>query len=163
MINKKGLWFLTLFSLILVLSVYYVTLPEELILTNATNNTENESTVNIEEKSALESLRIESDADLEVAMKELQEILTNVDSSMEEKNSAFEQMKELNENRGVEQSLEKKLQETYNLETFVKINGSDIQVVVSSSEHDKTLANNIMRTIQENFDTKKYVSVKFQG
>ena len=163
MINKKGLWFLTLFSLILVLSVYYVTLPEELILTNATNNTENESTVNIEEKSALESLRIESDADLEVAMKELQEILTNVDSSMEEKNSAFEQMKELNENRGIEQSLEKKLQETYNLETFVKINGSDIQVVVSSSEHDKTLANNIMRTIQENFDTKKYVSVKFQG
>ncbi len=163
MINKKGLWFLTLFSLILVLSVYYVTLPEELILTNATNNTENESTVNIEEKSALESLRIESDADLEVAMKELQEILTNVDSSMEEKNSAFEQMKELNENRGVEQSLEKKLQETYKLETFVKINGSDIQVVVSSSEHDKTLANNIMRTIQENFDTKKYVSVKFQG
>lgn len=163
MINKKGLWFLTLFSLILVLSVYYVTLPEELILTNATNNIENESTVNIEEKSALESLRIESDADLEVAMKELQEILTNVDSSMEEKNSAFEQMKELNENRGVEQSLEKKLQETYKLETFVKINGSDIQVVVSSSEHDKTLANNIMRTIQENFDTKKYVSVKFQG
>ena len=163
MINKKGLWFLTLFSLILVLSVYYVTLPEELILTNATNNTENESTVNIEEKSALESLRIESDADLEVAMKELQEILTNVDSSMEEKNSAVEQMKELNENRGVEQSLEKKLQETYKLETFVKINGSDIQVVVSSSEHDKTLANNIMRTIQENFDTKKYVSVKFQG
>ena len=163
MINKKGIWFLTLFSLILVLSVYYVTLPEELILTNATNNTENESTVNIEEKSALESLRIESDADLEVAMKELQEILTNVDSSMEEKNSAFEQMKELNENRGVEQSLEKKLQETYKLETFVKINGSDIQVVVSSSEHDKTLANNIMRTIQENFDTKKYVSVKFQG
>ena len=34
MINKKSLWFLTLFSLILVLSVYYVTMPNELLLTN---------------------------------------------------------------------------------------------------------------------------------
>ena len=163
MINKKGLWFLTLFSLILVLSVYYVTLPEELVLTNATNETEKESTINIEEKSALESLRIESDADLEVTMKELQEILTSADSSMEEKNSAYEQMKELNTNRSLEQELEKKLKDAYALEAFVKINGSDIQVIVSTNEHDKTLANNIMRTIQESFDTKKYISVKFQA
>lgn len=36
MINKKSLWFLTLFSLILVLSVYYITMPSELLLTNNT-------------------------------------------------------------------------------------------------------------------------------
>ena len=29
MINKQSLWFLTLFSLILVLSVYYITMPDE--------------------------------------------------------------------------------------------------------------------------------------
>ena len=34
MINKQNLWFLTLFSLILVLSVYYITMPNELLLTN---------------------------------------------------------------------------------------------------------------------------------
>ena len=34
MINKQNLWFLTLFSLILVLSVYYVTMPNDLLLTN---------------------------------------------------------------------------------------------------------------------------------
>ena len=33
MINKKNLWFLTLFSLVLVLSVYYVTMPKELLIT----------------------------------------------------------------------------------------------------------------------------------
>ena len=32
MINKQNLWFLTLFSLILVLSVYYITMPNELLL-----------------------------------------------------------------------------------------------------------------------------------
>ena len=31
MINKQKLWFLTLFSLILVLSVYYVTMPSNLL------------------------------------------------------------------------------------------------------------------------------------
>ena len=31
MVNKKGLWFLTLFSLILVMSVYYVTMPNDLL------------------------------------------------------------------------------------------------------------------------------------
>ena len=30
MINKKNLWFLTLFSLVLVLSIYYVTMPNEI-------------------------------------------------------------------------------------------------------------------------------------
>ena len=35
MINKQSLWFLTLFSLILVLSVYYITMPNDLLLTNS--------------------------------------------------------------------------------------------------------------------------------
>ena len=34
MINKQNLWFLTLFSLILVLSVYYITMPSELLKSN---------------------------------------------------------------------------------------------------------------------------------
>ncbi len=162
MVNKKGLWFLTLFGLILVLSVYYITLPEELIMTNA-NQDEDQTIVDVEEKSALETLRIESDAELEVTMKELQDILTNVDSTIEEKNAAFEQMKELNNNKSLEQDLEKKIKETYNLESFIKINGTDIQITINSDKHDKQLANNIMRTIQENFDTKQYISVKFQS
>ena len=42
MINKKSLWFLTLFSLILVLSIYYITMPSELLLTTNTSNLLNE-------------------------------------------------------------------------------------------------------------------------
>ena len=47
MINKQNLWFLTLFCLILVLSVYYVTMPSELLLTNATGNKDSEKTVTV--------------------------------------------------------------------------------------------------------------------
>ena len=46
MINKQNLWFLTLFSLILVLSVYYITMPNDLLLTNngAVGSKKNEQT-----------------------------------------------------------------------------------------------------------------------
>ena len=36
MINRKNLWFLTLFSLILVLGIYYITLPSEIFSDNKT-------------------------------------------------------------------------------------------------------------------------------
>ena len=34
MISKQGLWFVTIFSLVLVLSVYYITMPSELLIGN---------------------------------------------------------------------------------------------------------------------------------
>lgn len=64
MINKKNLWFLTLFSLILVLSVYYITMPSELLLTSNGNyidtnkKEETEPTVSIEESELITALRV---------------------------------------------------------------------------------------------------------
>ena len=58
-INKQGLIFLTLTSLILVLSVYYVTMPTELLLkTNSMYNNEEEETteVLIDNSSTIEKL-----------------------------------------------------------------------------------------------------------
>ena len=62
MINKKSLWFLTLFSLILVLSVYYITMPNELLLTN--NNTPSTS----EKEESSEEVVSEKDKDSNVSV-----------------------------------------------------------------------------------------------
>ena len=59
MINKKNLWFLTLFSLVLVLSVYYITMPKELLLTNNGAINEDNSKIDIKEVSIIETLRTE--------------------------------------------------------------------------------------------------------
>ena len=59
MINKKNLWFLTLFSLVLVLSVYYVTMPKELLLTNNGIVNEISEQVDIAEANIIEALRTE--------------------------------------------------------------------------------------------------------
>ena len=56
MINKKNIWFLTLFSLILVLSVYYITMPSELLLTNINpKEPKTETVVKEEQRTVLEA------------------------------------------------------------------------------------------------------------
>ncbi len=170
MINKKNLWFLTLFSLILVLSVYYITMPSELLLNNGYLNespvskTEdnNDLQVSIEESEILVALRVEAEEQMLNEIEDLKAILTNVESTVEEKNNAFEQMKALNMSKSEEEKLESLIKEKYNLESFIKKDGDQIRVIVASDNHDTTLANNIMRTIQENYTDKMYISVKFQ-
>ena len=62
MINKKNLWFLTLFSLVLVLSIYYVTMPNEVFDKNLEKDeTENVNT-EIKESTVVASLKVEDDA-----------------------------------------------------------------------------------------------------
>jgi len=167
MINKKSLWFLTLFSLILVLSIYYITMPSELLLTTGTNNIKNEESdkevnVEIEESDLLVALRVEADQEMTKEIEELQLILTNAESSVDDKNKAYEKIKELNDVRGEEEKLETQIKNDYKLESFVKINDNQIQVTINSSEHSQNLANNIMRTIQANYGAPKYITVKFQ-
>lgn len=171
MINKKNLWFLTLFSLILVLSVYYITMPSELLLTNSSNylktdtkSTETEKTsVEVEESEVLTALRVTSDENLGKEIDSLKEILSNKDTTVEEKNQAFEKMKTLNENKVLEKEIEKKIEETHKLKSFVKIENTDIKVTINSKEHNKELANKIMRTVQENFTNKVNVTVEFKN
>ena len=168
MINKKSLWFLTLFSLILVLSIYYITMPSELLLTSNTNNLINdkndqeEVNVEVEESDLLVALRVESDEKMTNEIEELQLILTNAGSSVEDKNKAYEKIKELNDIRGEEEKLEKQIKDNYKLDAFIKINNNQIQVTINSKEHSNSLANNIMRTIQSNYNESKYITVKFQ-
>lgn len=163
MINKKSLWFLTLFSLILVLSVYYITMPSELLLTNSTLKEETKTVVKEENESAeLVALRVEAEEELLLEVDNLKKVLTNNKATTDEKNQAFEKMQTLNENRGKEEELEKIINDEFKIKSFIKIESPNIIVVVDSKKHDKQIANKIMRKIQENFNSKVNISVKFQ-
>ena len=167
MINKKSIWFLTLFSLILVLSVYYITMPSELLLNTNANYTENEKennetpTTTITESTVLVALRVEAEEELLKEMENLQLILNSDESTIEEKNEAFDKMKELNINKGEEEKLESKIKEVYQLDSFVKIRNDQIEIVINKAENDSDLANKIMRTVQEQYESPKYITVKF--
>lgn len=210
MINKQNLWFLTLFSLILVLSVYYVTMPNDLLLTNngvasskkdeqtsvskdtnstasskdekkeenntdkstkedtkdtnttKDNKTDDSATVTIKESETLEALRVSLNQEREAEKTKLQSLLTNSSATSEEKNDAYEKLQEINTITSEETTLEKKLKEKYKMSVFVKIENKQITVVVDNDKHDTTLANNIMRSVQENFKEKRYITVQFK-
>ena len=164
MVNKKNLWFLTLFSLILVLSIYYITMPDELLLTAKTKDVIKSETpeIKISDSDILVSLRVDSDASMEKEIEELQLILTNTNSSVDEKNIAYEKIKKINTNRGEEEKLENLIKENFDLKSFVKIRDGEISVTIKSNDKGNVEANKIMRKIQESFNTKKYITIKFQ-
>ena len=161
MINKKNLWFLTLFSLVLVLSVYYITMPSELLVTNNSDNIDSIQT-NIEESSVVEALKSEDNTNTIEEINKLKETIANKETSTEDKNEAFDALKTLNQISSKEELLEEKIKTTYDLDSFIKIDGDQIRVVIDSNDHSNTIANNIMRTIQNNFDTKQYISIQFK-
>lgn len=165
MINKQNLWFLTLFSLILVLGVYYVTMPNDLLtkVNIKTEETKDKAVVEeVKEESALIAMRVSLEEERKESIDVLQEKITNEKLTTEEKNNAYEQLKYLNELQGKEETIEKNLKKEYDLDCFTKIDNKDVSVICISSKHDATLANNIMRTIQKDYKTKMNITVKFQ-
>lgn len=161
MINRKNLWFLTLFSLVLVLSVYYITMPSELLVSNNSEGIDNVN-VNAEEVGIIETLKQEDNNNTLTELNELKATIADSKSSLEDKNKAFDEIKLLNQISSKETLLEEKVKTIHNLDSFIKIDGDQIRVVINSKDHTKTLANDIMRTIQDNFDTKQYISIQFK-
>ena len=113
MINKKNLWFLTLFSLVLVLSIYYVSIPSELLVSSNGNIKEevvsggkdDTSNVSIEESDMISALKVEDNANTLESINKLKETLTNPTSSIEDKNKAFEELKNINNIASEEETL----------------------------------------------------------
>lgn len=172
MINKQSLWFLTLFSLILVLSVYYITMPNELLLTNnsAYNKEEKKARddktvktgVVVEESELLVAMRVNLEEERSMKKSDLEGLLTNNEATTKEKNEALEELKYLNFLTSQEETLEAKLKTELELDSFIEIDGTQITVVAIKDKHDSSLANNIMRTIQSVYDEKMYITVKFE-
>ena len=161
MINKQSLWFLTLFSIILVLSVYYVAMPNNTLATIKENDTELQ-TINIDNSDSLTTLRVQKDEEIESTMQELQSILLNEKTTLEEKNTAYEKIQNINSNKGKEESIEKLIEKDFSYKSFVKIDKDKISVTISNKTHDVKLANDIIRKIQEQYTNKMYITVKFQ-
>ena len=169
MIQKKNLWFLTLFSLILVLSVYYITMPNDILLSseltgkesNQDNNKEN-GVSEITDVSIVETMKLEDEVNTLDEINNLKEMIAKEGSTTEDKNKAFDAIKLLNQISSQEELIEEKIKLAHELDSFVDIDDDQIRVVVDGDDHSSTLANKIMRTVQDNFETKQYISVSFK-
>ena len=152
MINKQNLWFVTLFSLILILGIYYVSIDDEVAsVLKAEDKNSQEEVIEITENDALVALEVENDEEKQALMEEYQEVLLDEKSTLQEKNLAYENLQKLNNSKGEENKIKNIIKE------------KTISVVVVSKEHDTEKANNIIRCVQELYDDEMYITVKFNG
>ncbi len=164
MINKQNLWYITLFTLIVVLAVYYIAMPDNSSLKEMENTVkeENKAITTVSESTELVALRISADEEMLKNMESLQTILLDETKTANEKNDAYESLVALNSIKGKEEALEDILLKEFGYNSFIKINDDQISVIIENKEHNKEIANKVMRRIQEEYDTSKYITVKFQ-
>ena len=163
MINKQNLWFVTLFSLILILGIYYVSIDDDVKSVLKTEEIDNSTPViEITESDVLVALEVERDEEKQALLEEYQDILLDTSSTVQEKNNAYENMQKLNNSVNDEKKIKDLIKEKFKLDSFVKIKDNTISIVAIKNEHDNNLANSIIRCVQELFPDEKYITVKFK-
>lgn len=172
-INKQSLIFLTLTSLILVLSVYYVTMPNELLLTtnssylkedkvDKSDSKENVSEVIVQNSNVITAMKnLLNDERLE-KRKELNNKLLNKELSIEEKNNIYEEIKVINKIETMESDIENLIKKEFELDSFVKVKDDVIEITINSKKHDTVLAAKIMTSVEKKYPNM-YISVSFKA
>ena len=130
MLNKQNLWFITLFSLILILGIYYVTIPNDVLekVNKKTEELKEEKVVAEvqEQTSSLAALRVSKETSRKEKIESLESSLTSENLTTEEKNNTYELLKYYNTLQGKEENYEKKLKKNFDLDCFTKIDNSII-------------------------------------
>ena len=163
MINKQSLWFVTLFSLIIILSIYYFSTDQTSLKVANFKNSSSYVASDTASTDNLSVLKVAEDESTIGKIDELENILLDSDATLEEKNNAYDELEVIGNNKTKEEDIKRKIKDEFDLNSFVKITDNHISVVVSSSVSNNELANNIIRKVQEDFDENKYVTVKFDS
>ena len=163
MINKQNLWFVTLFSFILILGIYYVSIDDEVKQVLKSEDNSSHEVIEITESDILVSLEVEKDEEKQALMEEYQNILLAEKSTLEEKNNAYENIEALNNSTADEAKIKDMIKEKFNYNSFVKIKDNSINVVIASNKHNNETANKIIRAIQELYEDEKYITIKFNS
>ena len=88
--NKQKLWYISLFSIILILCIYYISIPSNIFESVEPTISESVETIEVNESSDLVGLRVENDETVLAEIENLQGIIVDNTKSVEEKNLAYE-------------------------------------------------------------------------
>ncbi|PLR99883.1 SpoIIIAH-like family protein [Bacillus sp. T33-2] len=186
LLKKQTVWLLTMLSLVVVLSVYYITSPEpgktdlagieekQDEQPNAGAETNNSDTTTeakdgktvisgVDSDEVFEALRMEL-ADQRSKLKtDLQEMIASAKLPAKEKSEAFDQMKELDELATKESMLETLIKGTMDYEdVLVRADGQKVRITVKAKDHDAAAANEIIRMVRTELGSLQAVAVEFQ-
>ena len=184
MLKKQTVWLLTMLSLMIVLSVYYMNSPSGGELAFLGENSKNEETTgsisdeasgemeNASDEQSAEYSSTEDDLftlirmDLEETRssrrEQLEDIFVSSEASTDEKYQAYDEMQQIDNLSSKELIVEETLKsENGYTDVLVRPKDGSIIVTVKADELSKVEANEIMQMVYDEFGTKE-VEVKFQ-
>ncbi|MCJ8006793.1 SpoIIIAH-like family protein [Lederbergia wuyishanensis] len=172
LLKKQTVWLLTMLSLVVVLSVYYVTSEPAVkdIATNGKNAPDTSGKMSDEDmKIITESAGDEAYDAVRISLmdkrgKQQEELTTQAaapELSIDEKNKLFETMKQI-ESLGVkERTIESYIKTLGYSDSLVRIEDNQVYVTVKAEEHSKADAVEIVRLVRDEMGTNFIPTVEF--
>ncbi len=183
LLKKQTVWLLTMLSLVVVLSVYYITTPEQ--KSNdlaAVEEKANEETAGTEESSAeetasedgetvisgvssdemFETLRMQMEDERSRMEEELTNVMASTDLSAEERNEAKEKIDQLRDVAQKEILLETVIKAMDYEDVLVRADGEKVRITIKSKEHSPTAANEIIQMVKGEIPQLQVASVEFE-
>ncbi|GKV68113.1 stage III sporulation protein AH [Sporosarcina sp. NCCP-2716] len=175
--NKRTVWFLTLMSLVAVISIYYIKEKAPMsfdgiqIFSDDLKGTADGKKTDADKKTPVfansyvfEEMRMVVRDERSKLQSQLNAKMTSPDYSAEEKNDAMNEMAELTKRESAEALLELQIKALGYPEAFVKTDNNDVNVTVLSTEgHSAKLAAEITQYVKASWDGAQQVSVEFKG
>ena len=192
LLKKQTVWLLTMLSLVVVLSVYYITTPEnnpndvameqEEEKDNAKENenvetsTENKdgASVTVEEDeegnviSSVSSddmfaaLRLEIDEHRSKLRSNLEAQAASTELTADQKLKAYDELKKLEDIESKEKIIEMLIKGNNYEDALVRVEGDKIKITVKSKESSKQQANEILRLVRSELGELQNVAVEFE-
>jgi stage III sporulation protein AH len=180
LLRKQTVWLLTMLSLVAVLSVYYITTPQDTAVNQETQETPKEKTntnsskestesdesstvvTNESSDSVFEAMRIDLNDERSRQKEELTNKVASSDLSEEERVEAHEQIEALAEMSTKEDMLETMIIALGYKDALVRAEGDQIQITVKSDKKDAGAANKIIQMVTKEIGKTNAVAVEFQ-
>jgi stage III sporulation protein AH len=178
LLKKQTVWLLTMLSLVVVLSVYYVTSDpktnNDMAMVDKsgkktslqTGTSKKDGNVKLETQTAsdevFETIRLQRDDDRSKTRSDLTNKLATTNLSADERSKVYDEMQKLSETAQQETVLETLIKSHGYKDALVQSNGDLITITVKSKDHSTTAANDILRLVEGQIGNSPQVAVEFQ-
>jgi stage III sporulation protein AH len=181
LLKKQTVWLLTMLSLVVVLSVYYITSPEQKknelaaveqkakdqlqqkgTKTNTTTKSGKTVVSQVSGDEEFTALRLKLEEQRSELKAELNSVVASTDLPADERSKAMDQMQKLNETAQKEEILETLIRSMGYEDALVRADGNQVRVTVKSKKKPTpTAANEIMLKVKKEIGETNYVAVEF--
>ena len=163
--NRRLISFLSLFSLVLVLSIYYVLVPVSNVSLDSDSNDIGDAVVSVTdgEDAYFENLELAKVSKFNDDIDELNKIVASSSSTMDEKVNALEMIANKKKLNKEEQALKQAIKEAGYSNAYVEYEDSVVKILVSKKEASKSDAVTIIKLAYEKLGVSYIPSVSFKA